>query len=77
MTGRSPQFFTIPAGTREARCRSCDQVVYWIVTAQDRRMPVSVLYDGAFAPTTIADGSGISHFVDCPHAKQHRRPRNA
>ncbi len=73
MSPKPPQFFAIPAGTREARCRSCDQVVYWIVTAHDRRMPVSVEFDGAFAPTATEPGSGISHFADCPHANQHRR----
>lgn len=76
MTAGVLKFFAIPAGTREARCRSCDQVVYWILTAQDRRMPISLEHAGAFAPTQTAEGSGISHFVDCPNANQHRRPRN-
>lgn len=75
MTPKTPQFFAIPAGTREARCRSCDQLVFWITTAHDHNMPVSIDVDGAFAPTTTDAGSGISHFVDCPHANQHRSSR--
>lgn len=71
----TPVWFEIPAGTREARCRSCDQVAYWIKTKNDKPMLVSVDAPGAFAPTDREDGSGISHFADCPYANQHRRPR--
>lgn len=69
------KFFTIPAGTNASRCRSCDQVVYWITTPNDRKMPVSVEPDGAYDPTAHAEGQGISHFVDCPNAASHRKPR--
>lgn len=80
MAERQPQYFSIPAGTPPSECRSCGQTVWWIETAAGRRMPVSVEVDGAFAPsdrrsTTQHDGSGISHFVDCPSRDQHRRPR--
>lgn len=74
-TGRPPKFFTIPAGTHPSHCKSCHQVVYWITTASDRPMPVSVEYTGAFPPQMTRDGSGISHFVDCPERDLHRRAR--
>jgi len=74
---RGPNWFAIPKGTAEARCRSCQQVVYWIETRSGKRMPVSVKYPGAFPPSNREDGTGISHFVDCPNAKMHRRRDNA
>lgn len=72
---KAPQWLEIPAGTQPARCRSCDQVVYWITTATGKKMPVSVEEFGAFAPTARDPGHGISHFADCPYANAHRRPR--
>lgn len=73
MPERPPQFFAIPADTREAECRSCGQAIYWIRTANDRPMPCSIEHEGAYAPTEREPGSGISHFIDCPHANQHRK----
>lgn len=75
MPERAPTFFDIPAGTPPSECRSCRQLVYWIRTALDRPMPVSVDVDGAYDPTATEAGQGISHFVDCPNRDQHRRPR--
>jgi hypothetical protein len=78
---RPPTFFTIPADACEAQCQSCGQRIWWIEIAASHRMPVSIAHPEAYAPgqtgKSPADGSGrgISHFVDCPHRDQHRRPR--
>lgn len=60
-TARPPLLFQIPPGTPASRCRSCSATVFWIVTPRGRKMPL--------------DGDGTSHFVSCPQAAQHRRPR--
>lgn len=39
----------------------------------DRPHPISVGHDAAREPTPTAEGRGISHFIDCPNADQHRR----
>ena len=67
--------FEIPAGTRQAECRSCRAVVFWITTKRDRKMPVSCKRDGLYEPHAHAPGLGVSHFADCPAADQLRRAR--
>ncbi len=62
-TSRPAHRYAIPAGTREARCKSCGASIFWIVTTFGRRMPV--------------DGDGLSHFATCPDAAKHRRPKTA
>ena len=42
-------------------CRSCDAPMLWLITPKGHRMPWSL--------------AGVSHFSDCPNARQHRRPR--
>ncbi len=59
--GKPPQVFEIPEGTPAATCASCRELIRWIVTANDRRMPVNL--------------DGTSHFVSCPNANAHRRRR--
>lgn len=59
-------WFDVPAGTREAECRSCSAEVYWIVTKNDRRMPVDCSVPGGWAPTDKEGGHGVSHFSTCP-----------
>ncbi len=53
--------FQIPADARSSACRSCGATVFWIETHRAKWMPV--------------DRDGTSHFANCPHAAQHRRPR--
>lgn len=70
--------FTVPAGTRSSPCRSCQKPCYWITTAKGKAMlvdcrPDAVRYPGCFMPTDQTDGTGISHFANCPNADKHRR----
>lgn len=70
--------FEIPAYTTPARCRSCQQVVYWITTRAGKKMPVTV--ERANPEHRYPDdsaGRGVSHFAVCPHAQQHRRKPDA
>jgi hypothetical protein len=81
MMPRSPQFFTVPAGTPSRRC-ACGRQVYWIFTAAGKRMPVNCEVPQGYAPSAPRseaphDGHGISHFVDCPKATQFRKPKPA
>jgi hypothetical protein len=74
-------WFDVPAGTRAAECRTCHATVFWITTANDRKMPVDCEVDGGMQPSRNAggrgavDGRGVSHFATCPYANAHRRPR--
>lgn len=80
---KSPQFFTVPAGTRAAECEGCKATIYWIVTEAGKRMPVHCEVEGGLRPLRYAGkdpadraraaGRGISHFVDCPMAGHFRR----
>jgi hypothetical protein len=79
-------WFDVPAGTRAAECRTCHATIYWITTANDRKMPVDCDVDGGFAPAVqeLVDahdgdwdgrGRGVSHFATCPERDQWRKPR--
>lgn len=73
-----------------AVCRSCGAPVMWFYTANGKRMPLDPEPDG-LGSLTIHNGLAVqadslpfevgpevryrSHFVTCPHADQHRRPR--
>jgi hypothetical protein len=61
MTTRPPVTFSIHANAPLQSCRSCSASIYWIVTGNNRKMPV--------------DPSGVSHFATCPNAAEHRKPR--
>ncbi len=84
MSGTSEaQWITVPAGTPSAECRGCKATVYWIVTENDRRMPVNCDVPGGLRPirftgggATMKDnGRGLSHFADCPQATRFRKGR--
>jgi hypothetical protein len=75
-------WWVVPPGTKAAECRSCRATIYWITTANDRRMPVDVEVDGGYPPSPPlaqrgeeTPGYGVSHFATCPYGAQHRRPR--
>lgn len=70
---KPPQLFPIPAATPPSACRSCKAEIYWIITERGGRMPVSIGGPSCVPPEENEDGLGISHFVDCPDADQHRR----
>lgn len=72
---RPAYLFTIPRDTAPAPCTGCRQLIYWIVTAAGKRMPVSTRCEGGLEPLADRDGHGISHFADCPEAEAFRRAR--
>ena len=78
---KAPQWFTVPAGTPASECRGCKATVYWIVTENDRRMPVNCDVPGGVRPVRFGGdaakdkGRGLSHFADCPNANRFRRAR--
>lgn len=43
------------------QCRSCGATILWTITPRGARSPL--------------DKEGTSHFISCPTAAQHRRPR--
>jgi hypothetical protein len=71
---RPPQFFVIPAGTPARECRSCGVSIFWIATANGKRMPV-VVGGAGVAPTASVNGKGISHFANCADASARRTRR--
>ena len=58
---KAPQIFDIPKTASPSPCRGCGAPIYWIETANKRRMPVN------------ADGT--SHFISCPKSGEFRRKR--
>lgn len=63
-----------------ARCRSCDESIVWMVTSNNKNMPVdadsideSELEYHNSTPCFDASFGHISHFATCPNADQHRR----
>lgn len=68
----------LPDGMDPAECRSCKAPIYWVTTATGKKMPVD---RGGEQKVFMKDGVGHvvrvyqSHFVSCPNASQHRKPR--
>jgi hypothetical protein len=63
--------YLIPLDARPTQCKSCQAAIVFTQTATGARIPLSL--------ATIrlgADGKryALSHFSDCPHADQHRKP---
>ena len=46
-------------GVKTIECRKCKKEMFWLTTKGDKRMPVTMAL--------------ISHFADCPHAKDFRK----
>ncbi len=74
--------------TRVSRCRSCDESIVWMVTANGRKIPVDAdSVDESELEWAISDRRNnrhmplfdpqehTSHFATCPAADHHRRPR--
>lgn len=63
--------YVIPDDARIEKCRSCQAQIVWIRTDKGRGMPLSL--------STVQTRDGIryalSHFRDCPDAKDWRRNR--
>jgi hypothetical protein len=72
---KAPQWFDIPAGTRETECRKCRDTIWFIETASGKQMPVDMNELGSFEPTNTDTGKGTSHFIACPAADSFRTPR--
>lgn len=53
--------WAIPKDAPRRSCTSCASIIFWIVTAAGRKMPI--------------DPDGTSHFATCPNAASHRRAR--
>ena len=51
--------YEIPEGTKPARCRGCNAVVYWVKTKNNKNM--------------IVDPDGQPHWATCPEAKKFKR----
>jgi hypothetical protein len=66
--------FAIPAGTRPSLCSasSCRKTIYWIVTGNQKRMPVDVNVPEGKAPTRDEPGHGVPHWATCPEADAFR-----
>jgi hypothetical protein len=72
-----------------SRCRSCNAEIIWAVTDSGKRMPLDAepaerptglfRLDTSCDPPHASSAAGepvyLSHFVTCPNAAQHRRPR--
>ena len=72
-----------------SQCRSCGAPIRWLTTLRGKMIPIdlepvptgNVIIEGTGRARVI--GSGVpsdgplyqSHFVSCPNAVQHRRPR--
>lgn len=74
---REPLLIKIPAGASPAPCRyRCGDNIYWAQHPSSGKMhPVSINHGRGKAPDPAADGLGVSHFTNCPHAHLARRPR--
>lgn len=77
MAERPVEFITVPAGTKESRCRaaSCRAPIYWVerprmskgqpVPGQTSRVPVDCSVLGGDAPDSLTSGRGVNHFTTC------------
>jgi hypothetical protein len=63
--------YVIPDGGRVARCSSCNAQIVWTTTDDDRPIPLSLATVQARDDVRYA----LSHFVDCPHAKDWSRKK--
>lgn len=68
-TGERAGEYPIPASALPAQCRSCGAAIVWTRTASGKIIPLSL--------TTVEVRSGVryalTHFADCPHAREWRR----
>jgi hypothetical protein len=72
----------------EASCKSCGASIVWAVTEGGRRIPLDYepigrtvfrlvrTHEPSEPPMALTvDAAYVTHFVTCPNAEQHRRPR--
>lgn len=70
--------YAIPAGMQESTCsaESCQKPIYWILTANQKRMPIDANVPDGKQPTRSDPGQGLPHWATCPEAHSFKR-RNA
>jgi len=64
--------YEVPNDAQPDYCHSCDAPIFWIRTLNNKFMPISV---ATLEQDLGGRRFGLSHFTDCPNAKQHRKPR--
>lgn len=63
--------YELPAAGKVERCRSCDAAIVWTRTPNGRATPLSL----ATVQTRGGVRYALSHFADCPHAKDWSKKR--
>lgn len=73
----APVFFTVPAGTVAQMCGKCAATVYPIEAAssKQKQMAIDCQVLGGRAPTAMAAGSGVSHWIYCTGPARDRATR--
>ena len=60
-----PHEYPIPTGAAIEHCRSCDAQIVWAQTPAGRAVPLAL----STVQTRHGVQYAVSHFRDCPHAK--------
>lgn len=70
--------YAIPAGTRLSTCsaNTCQKPIYWILTGNQKRMPIDTNVPDGKAPTGSDPGQGVPHWATCPEAQSFKRKEN-
>jgi hypothetical protein len=68
-----PRFTIVPAGTKMAQCKACENIIFFVCTKNDRLMPVDCDADECHRPTDREPGLGIVHFATCSSPAYFRR----
>ncbi len=58
---KEAMIFPIDPSDPQSQCESCRSPIHWVTTPKGRKMPT--------------DPNGVSHFVTCPGASAHRKPK--
>lgn len=75
-----PMMFAVPKGTLPSICKaaSCRKPIYWVLTGNEKRMPVDVDVPDGKPPTKLLPGQGVPHWGTCVAAKDfHKNPTGA
>lgn len=75
---RPPKFYSVPAGTEAAHCRSgrCNAVIYFVESSKTpgKMVPIDCAVVGGITPTPLTAGSGILHPIVCRDREKFERP---
>lgn len=61
--------YRVPKGARPALCSSCGAPIIWTTTGQNKPIPLSI---ATIRVDEQNERWALSHFSDCPNARQHR-----